>query len=76
MNRIAVFLVGIDQLICGVVWLRPDHTLSGEIGYASYHGKRWGKLAESVVDFFFGKGHCQENIEWDEVNKPPFNIWL
>ena len=41
-NRLFVILLALDQLICGVIWLRPDHTISGEVDYAAYHGKRWG----------------------------------
>lgn len=74
-NRLFVILLALDQLICGVVWLRPDHTISGEVGYASYSGKRWGLIAERCIDAAFGKGHCQSSIEWDEVDKPPFSLW-
>ena len=74
-NRLFVILLALDQLICGVIWLRPDHTISGEVGYAAYHGKRWGRIAERFIDALFGKGHCQESIEWDEINKPQFKIW-
>ena len=74
-NHLFVILLALDQLICGVIWLRPDHTISGEVGYAAYHGKRWGRIAERFIDALFGKGHCQESIEWDEINKPQFKIW-
>ena len=74
-NRMFILLLAIDQLICGVIWLRPDHTISGEVGYASYQGKRWGRIAERVIDALFGKGHCQSSIEWDEVTRPPFTLW-
>ena len=74
-NRLFVILLAIDQLICGVIWLRPDHTISGEVGYAALNGKRWGLIAECVIDAVFGKDHCQSSIEWDEVDKPPFSLW-
>ena len=74
-NRLFIILLALDQLICGVIWLRPDHTISGEVGYAAYQGKRWGRIAERVIDTLFGKGHCQRSVEWDEVTQPPFNIW-
>ena len=74
-NRLFIILLALDQLICGVIWLRPDHTISGEVGFAAYQGKRWGRRAERVIDALFGKGHCQSSIEWDEINKPPFEIW-
>ena len=74
-NRLFIILLALDQLIFGVIRLRPDHTISGEVGYAAYHGKRWGRIAERFIDALFGKGHCFNSIEWDEVNKPQFKIW-
>jgi len=77
-NRLFCILLSIDQLICGVIWLRPDHTISGEIGWVSLNGKRWGIIAEWwFIDGmpWFGAGHCFNSIEWDEINKPPFNLW-
>ena len=74
-NRLFIILLALDQLVCGVIWLRPDHTISGEVGYAAYLGKRWALVAQKVIDTFFGVGHCQESIEWDEINKPQFKIW-
>ncbi len=76
-NRLFIILLALDQLICGVIWLRPDHTISGEVGYAAMQGKRWGLIAESLIDSmpWFGEGHCRNSIEWDEVLKPPFKFW-
>ena len=48
---------------------------AGEVGLWAYHGKRWGRIAERFIDALFGKGHCFNSIEWDEVNKPQFKIW-
>ena len=58
-----------------MIFGRPDHTVSGEVGYAAYIGKRWALVTQKVIDTFFGAGHCQESIEWDEINKPQFKIW-
>ena len=76
-NRLFIILLAIDQLICGVIWLRPDHTISGEVGYAALNGKRWGLVVERCIDAmpWFGAGHCRNSIEWDEVNQPPFSLW-
>lgn len=74
-NRLFIILLALDQLVCGVIWLRPDHTISGEVGYAAMNGKRWGLMAEKVIDRLLGKGHCRESIEWDEILKPPFRFW-
>lgn len=76
-NRLFIILLALDQLICGVIWLRPDHTISGEVGFAASQGKRWGLVGESVIDAmpWFGRGHCRNSIEWDEVNQPPFSLW-
>lgn len=74
-NRLFVILLALDQLVCGVIWLRPDHTISGEVGFAAMQGKLWGLTAEKVIDAVFGYGHCRSSIEWDEVDKPPFSLW-
>lgn len=76
-NRLFIILLALDQLVCGVIWLRPDHTISGEVGYAALNGKRWGLVVERCIDAmpWFGRGHCRNSIEWDEVNKPPFTLW-
>ena len=74
-NRLFIILLALDQLVCGVIWLRPDHTISGEVGYAALNSKAWGVIAEKVIDKFFGSGHFFESIEWDEINKPQFKIW-
>jgi hypothetical protein len=76
-NRLFIILLALDQLVCGVIWLRPDHTISGEVGYAALNGKRWGLVVERCIDAmpWFGRGHCRNSIEWDEVNQPPFSLW-
>ena len=73
-NRLFVILLALDQLVCGVIWLRPDHTISGEVGYAAMQGKRWAIMAQRFIDSFFGDGHCFKSIEWDEINKS-FSLW-
>lgn len=74
-NRFYCAVLSLDQLGSAVIFGRPDHTISGEVGYAAYLGKRWALVAQKVIDTFFGAGHCQESIEWDEINKPQFKIW-
>ena len=76
-NRLFIILLALDQLVCGVIWLRPDHTISGEVGYAALQGKGWALITEAIIDAmpWFGKGHCRASIEWDEINKPQFKIW-
>ena len=74
-NRLYCAVLSVDQLGSAIVFGRPDHTVSGEVGYAAYLGKSWALVAQKVIDTFFGAGHCQESIEWDEINKPQFKIW-
>ena len=74
-NRLFIILLALDQLICGVVWLRPDHTISGEVGYAATLNKTWALRAEKVLDKVFGEKHCYNAIEWDRAGKPPVKIW-
>ena len=74
-NRLYCAVLSLDQLGSAVIFGRPDHTVSGEVGYAAYIGKRWALVTQKVIDTFFGAGHCQESIEWDEINKPQVKIW-
>ena len=74
-NRLFIVLLALDQLICGVIWLRPDHTISGEVGFASLNNKTWALYTERVIDKLFGYGHCRSSIEWDEIDKQPFSLW-
>lgn len=76
-NRAYCAVLSIDQLGSAVIFGRPDHTVSGEVGYAALNGKRWGLVAEKVIDGmpWFGEGHCRNSIEWDEVTQPPFSLW-
>ena len=74
-NRFYCAVLSLDQLGSAVIFGRPDHTISGEVGYAAYLGKRWALVAQKIIDTFFGVGHCQESIEWDEIYKPQFKIW-
>ena len=74
-NRLYRAVLSLDQLGSAVIFGRPDHTVSSEVGYAAYIGKRWALVTQKVIDTFFGAGHCQESIEWDEINKPQFKIW-
>jgi hypothetical protein len=46
------------------VWLNrdrpnPDETISSWIGRSAEAGYRAGLIAEKVVDFFLGAGHCR-----------------
>ena len=74
-NRLYCAVLSVDQLGSAVIFGRPDHTVSGEVGYAATLNKRWALRAEKILDKVFGAGHCQESIEWDEINKPQFKIW-
>ena len=76
-NRLFILAYALDQLGAAVLFLKPDHTISGEIGYAKFKGKRWGKLLAPIVNslFFWQEDHCYRSIEWDEADKPQFKIW-
>ena len=74
-NRLYCTILSFDQLGSAVIFGRPDHTVSGEVGYAATLNKAWALVVQKVIDTFFGAGHCQESIEWDEINKPQFKIW-
>lgn len=40
----------------------PDETISSWVGRGAVSGKHAFLIAESVIDFFFGKGHCRKAI--------------
>jgi hypothetical protein len=40
-------------------------TISERTGLALIAGKRWGRIAAPVIDFFFGENHCRiEGEQW------------
>lgn len=64
-------LIAIDQLF-NVILLkgRPDHTISGRVGYKSYTTKKWyWRWSEKVINtiFWWDDNHCYNSIEWDEI---------
>ena len=76
-NRVFILAYAIDQAGSAILFLKLDHTISGEIGYAKLQGKRWGKIWAPIINglFLWQEDHCYWSIEWDEVNKPQFQIW-
>jgi len=65
-------LIAIDQLFNTLLGGRPDHTISGRVGYHAQLNKTWAIWLEIVINsiFFWDDDHCQSSIEWDEVKKP------
>ena len=74
-NRLFIILLALDQFGSAVIFGRPDHTVSGEVGYAATLNKSWALRAERVLDKVFGEKHCYNAIEWDRAGKPPVKIW-
>lgn len=76
-NRLFITVYCLDQFFSGFIFLKPDHTVSGEVGYARFKGKRWGKIVAPLINglFFWQEDHCYWSIEWDEAEKPKFQIW-
>lgn len=63
------FLIAIDQLFNALLGGKPDHTISGRVGFkASTVGGRW-LMAEWFINklFWLDENHCYNSIEWDEV---------
>lgn len=67
----------LDQLLCVVLFglpyvcgfaLRPsaDTTISARVGKNAVRGKRWALIAERVINFFAGPGHCRHAISTDD----------
>ena len=74
-NRLYCAVLSVDQLGSAIVFGRPDHTVSGEVGYAATLNKSWALRAERMLDKVFGEKHCYNAIEWDRAGKPPVKIW-
>ena len=74
-NRAYCAVLSIDQLGSAVIFCRPDHTVSGEVGYAATLNKKLALRAEKVLDMVLGKKHCYNSIEWDRAGKPSVKIW-
>lgn len=74
-NRLYCAVLSLDQLGSAVIFGRPDHTISGEVGYAALNNKKWALCAERVIDKLFGYGHCRSSIKLDEIDKQPFSLW-
>ena len=69
-NYLLNFLIAIDQLVNAILGGRPDHTISGRIGYHAMHGKIWALILEKVINWiFFDRNHCRDNIEWDILKR-------
>ena len=71
MNYPTRVILSFDQLINTILGGRPDHTVSGRVGYNAINGKRWAIILEKIIDwlFFWEDKHCFNSIEWDEVDK-------
>lgn len=57
-----------DQSINTLLGGDPDETISSRVGRASIAGKRWARLAESMIDHLFmllgeAPEHCRRSIE-------------
>jgi hypothetical protein len=65
-------LLAVDQLGNALLGGRPDHTISGRVGYHAKKGNPFFIICEIVIDniFFWDTAHCRSSIEWDEVEKP------
>lgn len=74
-NRAYCAVLSIDQLGSAVIFGRPDHTVSGEVGYAATLNKKWALRTEIILDKVLGEKHCYNSIEWDRAGKPAVKIW-
>lgn len=57
--RIYKWAYGQDVAVNGLWGGREGESLSGSVGRALEAEKAWAPIAEAVVDFLFGKGHCR-----------------
>ena len=61
-NRAWRASIAVDQVMNALTGGSEDETISSRTGRAQRDGERWGKVMAPVVDLFFGKDHCKENI--------------
>jgi len=63
-------LIAFDQFFNVLVFNgRPDHTISGRVGYFAIKGEKWALYWEKIINtlFFWQADHCRKSIEWDEM---------
>jgi hypothetical protein len=56
-------LISFSQLLNTLLNGHPDETTSSRVGRAAMEGKRWAIVAEKIIDFFLGAGHCRDSLE-------------
>ena len=63
-------LLSLDQTIFTLIGGDPDDTFSSQ-AWKLYVNKNihW---PVTVIDFFFGEGHCERVVEWDEGK---YSLW-
>jgi hypothetical protein len=54
--------VGLDQAANALFGGSEDETISSRVGRGALAGKPWAVVAEKVIDFIFGQGHCKNAI--------------
>ncbi len=81
-------LVSFDQLACVLIAMpffvllargqcpSADETMSSRVGRAALRGRRWGIIAERLIDRVFvllgeAPGHCRRNVESAFLGKAP-----
>lgn len=54
--------IGIDQVLNALTGGSEDETISSRTGRAQRDDQLWGVILAPIVDLFFGKDHCKNNI--------------
>ena len=57
----------VSQLLNAFLIGNEDESLSSRSWKARERGKVWGRIMVPLIDFFFGRGHCELAAEWDET---------
>ena len=52
--------IGIDQLGGSIMYGEPDWTVSSRTFWLRRRGNKWAARFEKIIDFMFGKKHCED----------------
>jgi len=60
--------IGIDQFGGSVLYGQENFTVSTYTHFLCMIGNKKACIFEKVIDFFFGKNHCEKSFNWEVLN--------
>lgn len=62
--------IGIDELFGSIIYCQPDWTVSSYTYYlAEIKHRKWARRFMKVIDFLFGKKHCEKSYYWETTTE-------